>query len=225
MKRSQEQKPNPEEPVGLSRTRERVMDVAERLFAERGLDAVSVRDITRVANVNLCAINYHFGSRQKLILAIFERRLIPLNQNRIRELDGVEKAAGASSPSLEAVLGAFIRPMVEQGMDPRQGGIRFVKLMNRCMVESNPELDALLRSHFEAMGPRFNTALRRAVPGLSLDEVYWRMHLMVGALHHALVMMDREHPPGAHFRFGIEGYIRRLVDFALAVFRAPLPRV
>jgi AcrR family transcriptional regulator len=225
MRRSEGQEPKNVEPSGSTQTREWVMDVAERLFAERGLDAVSVRDITKAANVNLGAINYHFGARQKLILAIFERRLIPLNQNRIRALNILEQTGESSPPGLEAVLAAFIRPMVEQGMDPRQGGMMFVKLMGRCMVESNPELDALLRRHFDSIGPRFNRALMWAVPKLSRDEVYWRMHLMVGALHHALLMMDREHPHGAKFRFGVDGYIGRLVDFAAAVFHAPLPKV
>src|SRR3954447_25442612 len=93
-------------------TRSRILDVAEDLFAERGLDRVSIRDITRKAKVNLAAINYHFGSKDDLIVAVFERRVVPVNEARLASLDVVEKAAGKRSPKLENILEAFIRPAI-----------------------------------------------------------------------------------------------------------------
>src|SRR3954463_6556834 len=94
-------------------TRSRILDVAEELFGERGLDRVSFRDITRKAKVNLAAINYHFGSREELISAVFERRVVPVNQARLAALDAVEKSAGKRSPKPEAILEAFIRPALQ----------------------------------------------------------------------------------------------------------------
>src|SRR5437773_1036650 len=92
-----------------SATRSRILDVAEELFGERGLDRVSIRNITRIARVNLAAINYHFGSKEDLIAAVFERRVVPVNEARLAALDRVEKSAGRRIPKLEAVLEAFIR--------------------------------------------------------------------------------------------------------------------
>src|SRR5437773_5832038 len=99
-----------------SDTRSRILDVAEELFGERGLGRVSIRDITRAAKANLAAINYHFGSKEDLVAAVFERRVVPVNQARLAALDKVEKAAGRRSPKLEDILQAFIRPAVESSL-------------------------------------------------------------------------------------------------------------
>jgi AcrR family transcriptional regulator len=74
-------------------TRLRILDVAEELFGEHGFDRVSIRDITKKARVNLAAINYHFGSKEDLIAAIFERRVVPVNEARLAALDAVERTA------------------------------------------------------------------------------------------------------------------------------------
>ena len=87
-----------------SDTRERILDVAERLFARRGIDAVSVRDIIRKAGANLGAINYHFGTKRKLIIAVFDRRVSPVTKERLSALDELEKAAGDGALPVEGVL-------------------------------------------------------------------------------------------------------------------------
>src|SRR5882762_4243581 len=93
-------------------TRSRILDVAEELFGEQGLDRVSIRDITRMAKVNLAAINYHFGSKEDLIAAVFERRVVPVNEARLAALDAVQ-GSGRRKPNLEYILEAFIRPTVQ----------------------------------------------------------------------------------------------------------------
>src|SRR6266850_1812820 len=97
-------------------TRSRILDVAEELFGEQGLGRVSIRDITRGAKANLAAINYHFGSKEDLVAAVFERRVVPVNQARLAALDKVEKSAGKRIPKLEAILAAFIRPALQSSL-------------------------------------------------------------------------------------------------------------
>ena len=87
-------------------TRSRILDVAEELFGEQGLDRVSIRDITRKAKVNLAAINYHFGSKEDLIAAIFEREFVPVNEARLAALDAVQRS-GKKDAKLEDILEAF----------------------------------------------------------------------------------------------------------------------
>lgn len=208
-----------------SETRDCVLDVAERLFAERGLDAVSIRDITGAAGVNLGAINYHFGTKEKLVVAVIERRMAPLSERRLRGLEAAEKAAGKGTPTLEAVLEAMFRPEVEQTMDPRAGGAMFGKLMARCFVEPKPAVERALRGHFEPVVRRFDAALLRVMPKLTPADVFWRMHLLIGGLHQSLLMLDRKPPGGIRLRMDAESYVRRFVAFAAAAFRAPLPKV
>lgn len=206
-------------------TRERVLEIAERLFAERGLDAVSIRDIIAAAGANLGAINYHFGTKDGLIEAVFERRMVPSTRERLRALEAVEKAAGDRPPKLEAVLEAIFRPVVEEAMDPKRGGITFGKLMARCLVDPNPVMERVMRSHFSTTVKRFDAALSRAMPNLSPEDVFWRMHLLMGGLHQSLLLLDRKPPPGLpRFHVDAETYIRRFVAFAAAAFRAPLPK-
>ncbi|MCL5098857.1 MAG: CerR family C-terminal domain-containing protein [Candidatus Omnitrophica bacterium] len=210
-----------EEPLGA--TRERVLDVAERLFAERGLDAVSIRDITGEAGANLGAINYHFGTKEKLIGAVFERGISSVSQQRLLALEAVEKAAGDKPPTLEAILEAMFRPAVERAMDPKRGGNTFGMLMARSFVEPNPAVENVIHSHFEPVVKRFDAALRRLMPELGAEGVFWRMHLLLGALHQSLLLLHRQLPGMRSLRMDAETYINRFVAFAAAAFRAPLP--
>ncbi|MBN2508390.1 MAG: CerR family C-terminal domain-containing protein [Verrucomicrobia bacterium] len=214
---------DPSRPARPGATRDRVLDAAERLFAERGVDAVSIRDITGAAGANLGAINYHFGTKDNLITAVFDRRIGQVSQDRLRALDAVEKAAAGRPPTLEALLEAMVRPEVERTMDAQRGGVAFGKLMARCLVEPNPAVETVMRRRGEPVVRRFDGALMRVMPQLTAEDVFWRMHLLMGALHQSLLMLGRRLPGGRTLRMDPETYVRRFVAFAAAGFRAELP--
>jgi AcrR family transcriptional regulator len=71
-------------------TRERILGVAEALFARHGFDGASLRQVTAAAKVNLAAVNYHFGSKESLIEEVFRRRLDELNRQRLASLAAVQ---------------------------------------------------------------------------------------------------------------------------------------
>jgi AcrR family transcriptional regulator len=209
-------------------TKEKILNAAERLFARNGLERVSMRDITQAASVNLAAINYHFGSKDGLIEAVFDRRLTPLNEQRLAALGVVEKAAGRRPPSVEEILGALIRPVVALALDPKLGAVTFTGLMGRCLAEPGELFEKLIQKHFETLVVHFHAALLRSIPHLSREEIFWRMHFTAGALHQSLLTMekplpawlkgvlDAESPP-----LDAERQVRRLVAFAAAGLRAP----
>ena len=200
-------------------TRSRILDGAEELFGERGLDRVSIRDITRKARVNLAAINYHFGSKEDLIAAVFERRVVPVNEARLAALSTVEKSAGKRIPRLEAILEAFIRPALQSSLEKSKGGTAFSKLFGRCLSEPSPEVEALLKRQFEPLVERMDSALRRALPHLSRSEIFWRMKFTYGALHHWLLTKDKFRPDWVE-DVDIETQTQKLISFAAAGFRA-----
>jgi AcrR family transcriptional regulator len=200
-------------------TKLRILDVAEELFGERGLDRVSIRDITDKAKVNLAAIHYHFGSKEDLIAAVFERRVVPVNDARLTALDAVEKSAGKKNPKLEAILGAFIRPTLQCCLQPSKGGTAFSKLFGRCLSEPSPEIEALLKKQFEPLMERMDAALMRALPKLSRSEIFWRMKFTFGALHHWLLTKDKFLPDWVEI-VEDEKQIQKLISFAAAGFRA-----
>src|SRR5512138_2861404 len=91
-------------------TRTRILDAAEELFMLHGFEGTSMRLLTAKAGVNLAAVNYHFGSKDALIEAVFRRRLDPMNVSRTAELDGVEAQSGSRPPTPEAIIRAFLAP-------------------------------------------------------------------------------------------------------------------
>ncbi len=78
-------------------TKERILDVAERLFADFGYKTTSLRDITSEAGVNLASVNYNFGSKEALLTALLERRFAVVNQRRIERLDRIGPLQGIAA--------------------------------------------------------------------------------------------------------------------------------
>ncbi|MEY2408041.1 MAG: hypothetical protein QOF48_711 [Verrucomicrobiota bacterium] len=199
-------------------TRARILDGAEELFSERGFDRVSIRDITRKAGVNLASINYHFGSKEDLIAAVFERRVVPVNAARLAALDDLRQS-GRKKSHLEAILEALIRPTVQCSFATPKGGKAFSKLFGRCLAEPNPEIEALLKRQFAPLMERFDAVLMKALPHLSRSEIFWRMRFTFGALHHWHLTKDK-FLPGWLEPVDVEQQIQKLISFAAAGFRA-----
>src|SRR4051812_1421835 len=114
-------------------TRTRILDAAEELFMLHGFEGTSMRLLTGKAGVNLAAVNYHFGSKDALIEAVFRRRLDPMNVARIAELDKLEAATAAPTP--EAIIRAFITPGLRLMADGKDGGRNFTRLLRRTYTE------------------------------------------------------------------------------------------
>ena len=91
-------------------TKERIMDVAEGLFAEKGYAATSLRDITGEAGTNLASVNYHFQSKEGLLSAIIDRFVGPVNRGRLEALEALEAEADGASPDVEGLLRSFLAP-------------------------------------------------------------------------------------------------------------------
>jgi AcrR family transcriptional regulator len=143
---------------GTTETKERILDTAERLFAERGFEATSIRDITSAAGVNLASINYHFRTKQELIAAVFLRRVGPINQRRLELLAEIEQKAGPKPPTVEALIEAMIRPAAATGFDKQQGSETFLRLTGRFFSEPNVNIDQLIHAKFQKVMSRFTGA-------------------------------------------------------------------
>jgi AcrR family transcriptional regulator len=206
-------------------TRQRIIKAAEKLFALRGVEAVSIREITQAAAVNLAAINYHFGTKSGLAAEVFKDCITPLNARRLELLDRAEKSAGRQRPELEAVIEAMIRPAVERGFDHQQDNETFLRLTGRCLSEPNAEIEQLIRAHFEKLIRRFEAAFLRSLPGLDAEELFWRMKFIVGALHYSLLTCGKHKnlPLKMRRTLDAEGLIQRLVTFTAAGLRASVP--
>ncbi|MDT8335959.1 MAG: TetR family transcriptional regulator, partial [Desulfurivibrionaceae bacterium] len=173
-------------------TRVKILDVAEELFAEKGYQGTSMRAITSRAEVNLAAVNYHFGSKQGLVTEVIERRLVPLNRLREQNLTAVrEKAAKIKKiPELESVLLAFIEPTL---MLPESapGASNFISLISRAMAETDQTAREIFVRNMKPILTLFYSCLAEALPEISPDVLYWRLNFVIGALSHTMRSIDK----------------------------------
>ena len=171
-------------------TRTRILDAAEELFMQHGFEGTSMRTLTAKASVNLAAVNYHFGSKDALIEAVFRRRLDPMNSARIAELDRLEAAAGASPPPTDAIIRVFLGASLAMIEDTKGGGRNFIRLLGRAYTEPSKPIRALIGQLYAPAMARYKGAFERALPDLPKDELIWRMHFMFGTLAYTLAATD-----------------------------------
>jgi len=203
-------------------TKDRILDAAEKLFATDGLARTSLRAITAEAGVNVAAVHYHFGSKEELLAAVFERHVAPINRERLRELDRLEAESGGA-PDVERVLEAFLGPVIRTGEQHGRPGEDLAQLFGRLWAEREEFVERLVREQFHEVARRFTAAFARALPQLSPPDLAWRVHFTVGVLTHLAL--------GGH-RFGVipelavgtpddAETLRRAVAFLAAGFRTP----
>ncbi|NHR05041.1 TetR/AcrR family transcriptional regulator [Chromobacterium haemolyticum] len=171
-------------------TSTRILDVAERLFVEHGFEATSLRMITQQAEVNLAAVNYHFGSKDALFESVFMRRLAPLIADCLAELDKLEAEASEEKLSVEGLVLSFIRPCLSLSKDPSRGGAMFVRLLSRTLVENHRLLRETISQQYSVFVQRYSRAFQRALPLLDTEQLAWRMHLAFSVMFNAFAGND-----------------------------------
>jgi len=205
-------------------TRDRILDAAETLFVEHGLEATSMRMITSRAGANLAAVNYHFGSKDALIQEVFRRRLTELNRQRLAALDRVEVAANGAQPKPSQIVEAFFGTSLELAADTEHGGSTFMRLLGRTYTEPNAFVRQFLAEEYAEVLERFLDALYRSLPGVPREEILWRFHFMMGAMSYAIAGTDAlQLFAGTFDDADPQRLMPRLMSFLLGGLRAPLP--
>jgi AcrR family transcriptional regulator len=199
-------------------TKAAVLATAERLFAELGLRAVSVRDITAEAGVNLASINYHFGSKDALVFEIFRRRTAELSRERARRLHQAVDRHGGSPPVREILEALIAPPLIWSRIGhERRTALQFII---RARSEGGEDVREVLRTDVSHLRP-FADALLAARPDLPADEVYWRLHFVLGMIHNnRFAEFDRLHvlSRGVTREGDTDALLARMLDFAEAGF-------
>jgi AcrR family transcriptional regulator len=210
----------------LKETQTRILDAAEELFMQHGFEGASMRMLTAGAGVNLAAVNYHFGSKDALIEAVFRRRLDPMNAERLAALDRLEQEAGGKALTAAAIIRAFIGASLRMIEDTRGGGRSFSRLLGRAYTEPAKPIRQLIGRMYAPAMERFKAAFVRAMPELPKDELVWRMHFMFGTLAYTLAATDTvQLIAGAkpEDRYDARVLEDRLVAFLGAGLLAPMP--
>jgi AcrR family transcriptional regulator len=189
-------------------TKQKILDAAERLVAEQGYAATSLRQIIAEAGVNLAAVHYHFGSKEELLDGLVMRKVGPVNERRLELLDRYAAEAGGGPIPVTRILDAFLSPMGEVA----ERNPQFVRVMGRVVVEGL--LARVLEKNFQTVQARFVGALRQSLPELGEDEFRARVQFMIGVLAHT--MCGQPDATG-----GFETRIERMIRFLAGGFAAP----
>lgn len=205
-----------------AQTRERILDTANKLFAERGVEGVSLRELTVKAGVNIAAVHYHFGSKDGILPELFARSSKPIVKWRLDLLEKVRRHPDGR-PFLDDVLEAFLRPALQSG---RRQNAAFVHLRARLALERDEAKRGVLSKTFDASSRKFLAAISEALPGLPRSELYWRFHFLMGSMFYTMADSGRiQSLSGGTCDPGdTEQALRRLVAIYARVFQDGVPR-
>jgi AcrR family transcriptional regulator len=197
-------------------TKERILHAAEDLFAQHGFAGTSLRQVTSRADVNIAAVNYHFGSKENLVHEVFKHRMDEMSEKR---LSALSETIARDPADLNGILLAFIQPALALTLD--RHGASFVRVLARAYAEKNDGLRNFLSENYGQVLREFAKAIAICLPQLSKEELYWRMDFTAGALTYAMAdfgLIRRQ--PGVTEKAHCEKAAQHLITFAQAGLRA-----
>lgn len=158
----------------------RILAAAEVVFADKGIEKATLKEITERAEVNVAAVSYYFGSKSVLALAVFDELSTRLNEQRILDLKGCISSAKekGKTPDLDSIIEVFIRPYVDMG----KSGRLFARLVMQHRLAPTALTKEIATRHFDPMAKSFIAAISEACPHLDPGQAVWRYMFMIGAV-------------------------------------------
>jgi AcrR family transcriptional regulator len=208
--------------MASDQTRSAILAAAERLYADRGFGDVTLRDIVAAANVNLAAVNYHFGSKDELIAELFVTRSLATNRERLRELKAAEDTGGGRAP-IETIMRALVGPTLRGCLGPESGRSTAARFMIRASIESVPPIRRIKNREVDHLR-KFAAAMRRALPDRDEVELFWGLHFALAMAHHTIRDSQRltKLSDGKCDLDDVDGLIARVVAVAVMAVEAPV---
>ena len=162
------------------RTRVKLLKAAERLFGDHGFHAVSMRDITKEAGVDLALANYHFGTKKGLFHQALKRRADDISRRREEALVAIEEKIAPGEAGVKAVIAAFIDPLFHRLLSPNPGWRHYARLIAQVAVDDH-HADTV-REILDPTAKRFLAALQRVLPSANPASLEWGFMFSLGAL-------------------------------------------
>jgi AcrR family transcriptional regulator len=175
--------------MAADHTRTAIITAAERLYAERGFADVTMRDIVAAADVNLAAVNYHFGSKDELIAELFVTRSLATNRERLRELKAAEEA-GDGRADIHAIFAALVGPTLRGCLGPEKQRSDAARFMIRASIESVPPIRKIKNREVDHL-KRFAAAMRRSLPDQDPADIFWALHFALAMAHQTIRDSER----------------------------------
>jgi AcrR family transcriptional regulator len=201
-------------------TRARIINTAELLFAEKGVASVSLNEITRAAGQkNRNAVHYHFGSKEALVQAIFEKHWAPISAQRTAMIESIKQGAEIT---LQDVANTLVRPVAARFDDP-DGGIAYIRISAQLAAANM--LNYFHQGTSPGYGPDMTSLWAPFLRHLPKPVHDQRMSLVVGMLFHGLADHAIYRDSGVGDIANTELMISNLIDCLCAVLSAPVSGV
>lgn len=196
--------------------RDAILDAAEKVFSISGFDGTSMKVVAAEAGVAQSLLHYHYGNKDGLYAAVFERRAFEMNDIRNADFDSLVKAG---NPTVEQVLDLLLRAPVRLG---RGSSGHFPRLLMRIVVSGDEQSNSMVSGAFDPFARRVIALLQQSLPGLSARDAVWGY---IFSINVAMAMMA---PTGRPLRLSdgacddrdIDALLANVVFFAAAGLRA-----
>jgi AcrR family transcriptional regulator len=203
----------------------RILESAIALFAERGFDQVTVREIADHAGANPAAISYYFGAKEQLIKQVMRSVIAPLNKERLAALAALEARGGKSK--VEDVVRAMVEPTVGACKNDSGPQRHYARILVLSFALRQPFVDEVMSEQTDEVALKFVKAFSAALPGTDAREIYWRFDFMVGSMIHILLDSSRNDrikqlSGGLCDTSSADAIIDQLVAFIAGGFKAPV---
>ena len=206
-------------------TKTKILNAAELLFADKGFTGTSLREITSIAEVNLAAVNYHFGSKKELIKALMKRYLDELSPSLVASLEAVINEP--KQPTLEEVFTLFVEPLLSLNKLRENGTSNFLQLLGHSYTDSQGFLRWYITSNYPGIISNFSAAVQKAYPELSSEEIFWRLHFTMGTAVFTMSSTEALIDIASNdfdLQLNVADVIKRIIPFVAAGVGAPIPR-
>jgi AcrR family transcriptional regulator len=173
------------------KTRILLLNTAERLFGQNGVTATSLREVMKVADVNMAMVHYYFKNKDGLLDAILERRLVPINKARLNLLGQYALEAGGQPLGMDGIIKAYVEPFIRLRDKADEGGADFLKLFAWLRMEPNFAYHQLMKKHLGDSLTAFQKELKRSLPDKTDEELNWKWAFLGGTVVMTITLMDQ----------------------------------
>ncbi len=184
----------------MKETKEKLLQTATELFAKQGIDGVSTRDLAKISGVNLCSINYYFGSKQNLYNAVLDSVIEQISVFTLAK----QMPLQTQNLSPEKEFDAFVANMVDFLCSDKISGIQ-AELLLKEMIQPTTAYDKLYQTVIEPMHKRI-TSIIMQISGLNEHEAILQTHCLMGQ-----AVMFKVHKNALFKRLGIKKYTPALI--------------
>lgn len=172
-------------PNGIQRpsadgTRERILDAAERVFAYKGYDGTTLRDVAAEAEVQLANIAHHFGPKESLFEKVIERRATVMGELRLSALQRYKSEARGGPIPLEQLIEGYVWPFIERSSRHGEGWKNYAQLVAR--LANSLRWGSIISKHYDSVAQQYIQEIIKTLPHASTAAIYNCFHFTVGTM-------------------------------------------